>query len=337
MTKHQENRSADRERTDHLLQEVDEQDHARTTSNLHHQAQVQLHSMVKRSKELSSIWKGDPEELLRFRQGMRLTEIDTSSTPGFPGNKADGRRFIDLSSEDLMSLQHLLYANGAVGSKRRLLLMLQGMDASGKGGIVKHVFSQVNPMGIHYHGFGAPTALELQHDFLWRVRRELPKAGWMAVFDRSQYEDIVMPRIFGTYPESVWRGRYQTVRDFEQHLVDDGCAVIKVFLATSKEAQRKRFLKRLDDPTKHWKFAESDLDARDRWPEYMDAWQEVFEETSTPDAPWYVVPADRRWYSRAVVSELLRSRLQGMQLQWPKASFDLNEARRRLKAESSEA
>lgn len=334
MTKCREGESADQEHTDRLLRKVDEQEHTPETGSLHHQARQQVHSIVQRSKELSSIWDDDPSDLLRFHQGTRLAEIDTSSTPGFPGKKANGRQFIDLSSDEIMGLQHLLYANGAVGSKRRLLLILQGMDASGKGGIVKHVFSQVNPMGIHYHGFGAPTALELQHDFLWRVRRELPKDGWMAVFDRSHYEDIVMPRIFGTYPESVWRSRYRIVRDFERHLVDDGCTVIKVFLATSKEAQRKRFLKRLDDPTKHWKFAESDLDARERWPEYMDAWQEVFEEASTPDAPWYVVPADKRWYSRAVVSELLRSRLQGMHLQWPKATFDLDEARRRLKAES---
>ncbi|MCH4161016.1 MAG: polyphosphate kinase 2 family protein [Bifidobacterium sp.] len=333
MAKLTENRASSEIRTHQILHAVDRQEHHATHSDITLKDTDDIGSTVERSQELSSIWDADPSDLLRFNSSVQLAEMDQSATPGFPGKKADGKRFISLSSDEIMSLQHLLYANGAVGSKRRLLLILQGMDASGKGGIVQHVFSQVNPMGIHYHGFGAPTPQELQHDFLWRVRRELPKPGWMTVFDRSQYEDIVMPRIYDTYPPSVWRGRYSIIRDFERHLVDDGCAVIKVFLATSKEAQRKRFIKRLNDPTKHWKFAESDLDARERWPEYMDAWQEVFQETSTDVAPWYVVPADKRWYSRAVVSQMLRSTLQGMQLQWPKATFDLDEARQRLASE----
>jgi PPK2 family polyphosphate:nucleotide phosphotransferase len=330
MTSDTQSESSDRKRTSRVLHAVDRQERQGIQHDVGSEASGQVGSVVEQSQELSSIWSGDPASMLRFRPGMQLEHIDQASTPGFPGRKADGKRFVELSSEEIMALQHLLYANGAVGSRRRLLLILQGMDASGKGGIVQHVFSQVNPMGIHYHGFGAPTAQELEHDFLWRVRRELPKPGWMAVFDRSHYEDIVMPHIYGTYPEAVWRSRYRIVNDFERQLSDDGCVVIKVFLATSKQAQRKRFLKRLDDPTKHWKFDDSDLAARDRWPDYMQAWQEVFEQTSTEYAPWYVVPADSRWYSRAVVSELLRSSLQRMNLAWPKATFDIEEARRRL-------
>lgn len=298
-----------------------------------HSVERRLEDATLSSKALSAVWDEPSAELLRFREGMDLTSIAPASTPGFPGRKAEGKRFIDISAGEIMRFQHLLYANGSRGSRRRILLILQGMDASGKGGIVQHVFSQVNPMGIHYHGFGAPTAEERQHDFLFRIRRELPKPGWMAVFDRSQYEDIVMPRIYGTYPETLWRSRYRTINDFEGRLADDGCTILKVFLVTSKDAQKRRFLKRLDDPSKHWKFDESDLDARARWDDYMQAWQEVFERTSTPSAPWYLIPADKRWYSRAVVSELLRTTMQDMDMRWPEANMDMDAARRRLEHE----
>ena len=203
------------------------------------------------------------------------------------------------------------------------------MDVSG---IVRHVFSQGDPMGIHYHGFGKPGAEELDHDFLWRVKRELPKQGWIAVFDRSHYEDVVMPHVYGTYPEDVWRARYDQINEFERELAASGCAILKIFLVVSQDEQKKHFLGRLDDPTKYWKFDISDLEARDRWDDYMDAWQEVFEKTSTAAAPWYLVPADNRWYSRAVVSELLRTTLKNMNMTWPplEPEVDPDEVRRRL-------
>ena len=226
--------------------------------------------------------------------------------------------------------QRLLYANGTKKSNKRLLIVLQGMDASGKGGIVRHVFSQGDPMGIHYHGFGAPTDEEKQHDYLWRVKRQLPQNGWIGIFDRSHYEDIVMPRIYGTVPEDQWRARYDEINTFEHDLVAGGCTILKIFLVSSKEEQKKHFLDRLDDPTKYWKFDPSDLEARERWDEYMDAWQEVFEKTSTDDAPWYIVPADNRWYSRAVASELLRISMRNMNLMWPPLSVDADEMRCRL-------
>ena len=285
------------------------------------------------SKLLSSVWDEPPAELLRFHLGDRLMDVDGGSTPGFPGNKAQGERFIAISSGEIARYQQLLYANGTKGSPRRMLIVLQGMDASGKGGIVRHVFSQTDPMGIHYHGFGAPTKEEQAHDYLWRVRRELPKPGWISLFDRSHYEDIVMPHIYGTFPEDVWRARYDQVNAFEHELVDSGCTIIKIFLVITKDKQKEHFLTRLGDPTKHWKFDVSDLDARARWNEYMDAWQEVFEKTSTPEAPWYLVPADNRWYSRAVVSELLRTSLRDMGLSWPPLNCDADAMRRRLDEE----
>ena len=287
---------------------------------------------AKASELLSAIWSLPPSQRLMFHPGVRLTDIDPGSTPGFDGGHADGDRFIDISSSEIARYQRLLYANGVRGCRRRLLIVLQGMDASGKGGIVRHVFRQGDPMGIHYHGFGRPSEEERAHDFLWRVRRELPRPGWIAVFDRSHYEDVVMPRVTGSLPESTWRERYGTIVDFERSLVADGCTVIKIFLVSSRQAQRRHFLDRLDDPTKFWKFDPSDLEARERWDDYMAAWQEVFERTSTPAAPWYLVPADERWYSRAVVSELLRGAITAMNLTWPPLDPDVDPdaVRRRL-------
>lgn len=295
---------------------------------------TRLARAAKSSELLSAVWSLPPAQRLMFHQGARIADIDGSTTPGFDGGKADAERFIALSATEIARYQNLLYANGVHGSNRRLLIVLQGMDASGKGGIVKHVFRQGNPMGIHYHGFGSPSEEERAHDFLWRIECELPDSGWIAVFDRSHYEDIVMPRVYGTLPEVTWRARYARINDFEHDLVASGCAIIKIFLVVSRDEQKRHFLGRLDDPTKRWKFDMSDLDARDRWNDYMAAWQEVFERTSTLAAPWHLVPADNRWYSRAVVSELLRTSLKNMNLTWPpfKAGVDPDEARRRLSA-----
>ncbi|PST47424.1 polyphosphate kinase [Bifidobacterium callitrichos] len=297
-----------------------------------------LANAAKSSELLSAVWSMPPAQRLMFHHGVDLAEVadaQSGATPGFDGDKYDAERFISLSSSEIARYQRLLYANGVKGSNRRLLIVLQGMDASGKGGIVRHVFRQGDPMGIHYHGFGKPTEEETSHGFLWRVERELPDPGWIAVFDRSHYEDIVMPHVYGTLPEDVWRARYDLVNEFERSLVANGCAVIKIFLVVGREEQRRHFLGRLNDPTKYWKFDASDLDARDRWDDYMAAWQEVFERTSTSAAPWYLVPADNRWYSRAVVSELLRTTLKNMNMTWPPLAPDIDkaEARRRLAAD----
>lgn len=289
-----------------------------------------LANVAKASELLSSVWTLPPGQLLRFHHDMRLTQVDGGATPGFDGNKEDAERFITISSSEIARYQRLMYANGVKGSRRRLLIILQGMDASGKGGIVRHVFSQGDPMGMHYHGFGAPKGEEKDHDYLWRIRRELPRNGWISIFDRSQYEDIVMPRVYRTYPEEVWQARYDEINRFEAQLVGDGCAIIKIFLVVSKDEQKRHFLSRLEDPTKYWKFDPSDLEARARWDDYMAVWQDVFARTSTERAPWYLVPADNRWYSRAVVSELLRNTLKNMNMIWPPLEVDADEMRRQL-------
>ena len=285
---------------------------------------------AKSSELLSAVWSLPPAQRLMFHPGTQVTDVEGDSTPGFDGGKEDAERFISISSSEIARYQRLMYANGVKGSPRRLLIVLQGMDASGKGGIVRHVFSQGDPMGMHYHGFGAPKGEEKDHDYLWRIKRELPQNGWISIFDRSHYEDIVMPRIYKTYPEEVWQARYDEINRFESQLVADGCSIIKIFLVVSKEEQKEHFLSRLEDPTKYWKFDPSDLEARARWNDYMAAWQDVFVRTSTEQAPWYLVPADNRWYSRAVVSELLRNVLKNMNMIWPPLEVDADEMRRQL-------
>ena len=288
---------------------------------------------AKSSETLSAVWSLPPAQLLRFHSHTHLVDIDAGSKPGFDGDQEAGERFIADSSSEIANYQRLMYANGIHGDTHRVLIVLQGMDASGKGGIVRHVFSQVDPMGIHYHGFGKPSEEDLAHDYLWRIRRELPSNGWISIFDRSQYEDIVMPRITGSLPEETWRARFGQINDFEAELAGSGCAIIKIFLVSSRQAQRQHFLRRLDDPTRYWKFDPSDLEARDRWDDYMAAWQEVFERTSTSIAPWYLIPADKRWYSRMVVSELLRTTMKNFNQTWPPLDADRDEALARLGVE----
>lgn len=288
---------------------------------------------AKSSETLSAVWSLPPAQLLRFHSHTHLVDIDAGSKPGFDGDQEAGERFIADSSSEIANYQRLMYANGIHGDTHRVLIVLQGMDASGKGGIVRHVFSQVDPMGIHYHGFGKPSEEDLAHDYLWRIRRELPSNGWISIFDRSQYEDIVIPRITGSLPEETWRARYGQINDFEAELAGSGCAIIKIFLVSSRQAQRQHFLRRLDDPTRYWKFDPSDLEARDRWDDYMAAWQEVFERTSTSIAPWYLIPADKRWYSRMVVSELLRTTMKNFNQTWPPLDADRDEALARLGVE----
>ena len=288
---------------------------------------------AKSSETLSAVWSLPPAQLLRFHSHTHLVDIDAGSKPGFDGDQEAGERFIADSSSEIANYQRLMYANGIHGDTHRVLIVLQGMDASGKGGIVRHVFSQVDPMGIHYHGFGKPSEEDLAHDYLWRIRRELPSNGWISIFDRSQYEDIVMPRITGSLPEETWRARYGQINDFEAELAGSGCAIIKIFLVSSRLAQRQHFLRRLDDPTRYCNFDPSDLEARDRWDDYMAAWQEVFERTSTSIAPWYLIPADKRWYSRMVVSELLRTTMKNFNQTWPPLDADRDEALARLGVE----
>jgi len=270
-------------------------------------------------------------EALRFRAGDKVTDIDPGATPGFKGSKSDGQQLQEERSARLAELQELLYANHkAADDPRSVLLVLQGMDASGKGGIVKHVVGAVNPMGVRYTAFGKPTEEELAHHYLWRIRRALPPAGHIGGFDRSHYEDVLVVRVHNLVAPEVWGARYDEINAFERELVDNGVTLVKAAMFISPEEQKKQLLERLDDPTKHWKYNPGDVDERLRWADYQEAYQAVLDRTSTDYAPWYVVPSDRRWYSRLAITELLIAALEGLDLSWPPATFDIETERRRL-------
>lgn len=279
-----------------------------------------------------SYWTSDPDELLRVRDGFRLAEQDPDAKPGFEGDKQAGEKALAEGAEILADLQERLYAAGTVGDQRRVLLVLQAMDTAGKGGIVGHVVGAMNPGGVRYAAFKKPTAEELAHDFLWRVEKALPAAGQVGVFDRSHYEDVLIGRVRELAPPEEISRRYRAINDFERELAETGTTIVKVMLHISKDEQRKRLQDRLDRPDKQWKFSPGDVDERQRWDAYQEAFQIAFERTSTPEAPWFVVPANHKWYARIAVQHLLIDALERMDLGWPAPDYDVEEQRRRLAA-----
>jgi PPK2 family polyphosphate:nucleotide phosphotransferase len=235
-------------------------------------------------------------------------------------------------AERLATLQEQLFAEGRTGGARSVLLVLQGLDTSGKGGTVRHVMGAVDPSGVQVTAFGRPTREELAHDFLWRIRRRLPRPGVIGVFDRSHYEDVAAVRVRGLVERRTWMRRYESINRFEATLVADGTHVVKCFLHISPAEQRERLLARYEDPTKHWKVDPSDLDDRELWDQYLDAYGDAIERCNTELAPWYVVPADRKWYRNLAISQLLIEHLEELALRWPEPSFDVDALRDRLLA-----
>lgn len=279
---------------------------------------------------MPDLWSHDPRKLLAFHAGDSIADLDAGSTPGYTGDKDDSAEVQAERNERYAELQEMLYANGKEGDPRSLLLVLQGMDTAGKGGIVKHVVGAGNPMGIRYTAFGVPTEEERRHHYLWRVWRALPAAGNIGVFDRSHYEDVLIVRVHNLVPPEIWGVRYDEINAFEKQLVDGGTTVVKVALIISRDEQKRRLAKRLERPDKHWKYNPKDVDERKLWPGYMEAYQAMLDKTSTPYAPWYVVPADKKWYTRLAVTELLIDALNGLDLSWPSADFDVEAEKKRL-------
>ncbi len=270
--------------------------------------------------------------LLLAGPDFSLASVDPQSTPGFDGGKEQGRAALAAGAEALSSLQEKLFAESRAGSEIAVLLVLQGMDTSGKGGIVRHVMGLVDPQGVQHHAFKAPTDEERQHDFLWRIRRQLPGAGLIGVFDRSHYEDVLIHRVRGLSTAVEVEQRYGAIQQFEDEVVASGTRVLKVMLHIGKDEQKVRLSERLDRKDKHWKYNPGDVDERAYWDQYQEAYQAAVERTSTPDAPWYVVPANRKWYARLAVQHLLTVTLEDMQLSWPRATFDVEAEKRRLAA-----
>lgn len=275
-------------------------------------------------------------ELLRLPAGpVDLSSIPTGSTAGFPGRgKVDVGKVGDALVPELEDLQERLFAIGRATPQTapRVLLVLQGMDTSGKGGVIKHAIGMVDPQGVHITSFKAPTKTELSHPFLWRIERELPGPGMIGIFDRSQYEDVLIVRVRNLVPEADWGGRYAEINAWEEKVVASGTTVVKCFLHVSRKVQKERLLARLDDATKYWKYNAGDVDERALWPAYTEAYEAALERCSTQHAPWFVVPADHKWYRNWAVAELLTEHLRALDLRWPAADFDVVAERARVGA-----
>ncbi len=259
-----------------------------------------------------------------------LAAIDTDSAPGFAGKKADGEAALLALGDSLSDLQERLFAEGKSDGTRSLLLVLQGMDTSGKGGTLRSTVGLMDPQGIRITSFKAPTPEELEHDFLWRITDALPGPGYVGVFDRSHYEDVLIARVRALAPPEEIERRYDAINAFETALVASGTTIVKCMLHISAEEQKARLLARLDDETKHWKYNPGDIDERQHWPAYQEAYEIAIERTNTDAAPWHVIPADKKWYRNLAIGELLLATLQRLGPQWPKADFDVVEEKRRL-------
>lgn len=270
-------------------------------------------------------------DLLRLPRGaVSLADHDPGDTSGFKGTKRQGEKALAGLGEELKDLQERLFADAYVGGSRRVLVVLQGMDTSGKGGIVDHVLGLLNPQGLSLKTFKRPTEEELARDFLWRVQQALPGPGMIGAFDRSHYEDVLVARVHELATAEELERRYGAINDFEKQLVDDGTVVIKCMLHICADQQQQRLLDRLDDPEKQWKFKPGDVDERARWRDYEVAYETALERCSTDVAPWHVIPSDHKWYRNWAVAQLLLEALRGMRLGWPKPDYDVEEQRARL-------
>jgi len=259
----------------------------------------------------------------RVKPGSKvdLSKVDPGSTPGFKGKRKDAdERLLELNRR-LEVLQESLWAE----HQRKVLVVLQGMDTSGKDGTISHVFEGVNPLGVRVVAFKAPSPEELEHDFLWRVHAKVPSGGEMVIFNRSHYEDVLVARVQELVPPGVWKRRYDQINDFERLLAETGTIVLKFFLYISKDEQKERLQARLDDPAKRWKFRKGDLLDRARWDDYMQAYEAALSRTSQKHAPWYVVPANKKWYRNLVVATVLVQALENLKIKTPEPEEDLKD------------
>ena len=262
-------------------------------------------------------------EALRVGEDFALADVDPASTPGVSADNVDDA--FDEFDDELDELQECLYANGRAGNENAgsILLVLQGMDTAGKGGIIRNVVGEtMDPQGVHIKAFGKPTEEELKHDFLWRIEPHLPKPGMISVFDRSHYEDVLVQRVKQMAPPEEIERRYDAIVDFEAKAAANGTKIIKVMPHISKEFQAENLRKRIERPDKHWKYNPGDIDDRRLWDEFQEAYEIALKRTSTDVAPWYCIPSDNKDYCRTVVKTLFVQALRDLNLEWPKADFD---------------
>jgi PPK2 family polyphosphate:nucleotide phosphotransferase len=252
---------------------------------------------------------------------ITLAEWDPNDKRAFDGDKKKGEARTAKLNAQLEGLQELLYAE----NKHKVLIVLQAMDTGGKDGVISHVFDGVNPQGVRVAAFKQPTPTELAHDYLWRVHQQTPGKGEVVIFNRSHYEDVLVVRVHNLVPEAVWRRRYEQINAFEKLLAEEGTTILKFYLHIDLDEQKERLQARLDDPAKRWKFAKGDLDERQRWPQYMAAYEEMLSKTSTEWAPWYIIPANRKWYRNLVISQIIVETLEGLAMSYPPAEAGLED------------
>lgn len=267
----------------------------------------------------------DPDEAREM-----LKEIHPRSKPAGAKDKEDGAERMVRYAEELQELQVRLFANAHSTTPRRVLIVLQGMDTAGKGGVINKTVGLLNPSALELHSFKAPSVEERKHHFLWRIRNNLPYVGEIGIFDRSHYEDVLIQKVHKMVDAATIERRYDEINAFEQELVEDGYTIVKCFLNVSKDEQKARLLARLNEPDKHWKFNPADIDERAHWDEYQDAYFTALTRCSTPGARWYAVPADRKWYRNWAVGRLLLESMRELDLEYPEIDFDVDEQRARL-------
>ena len=264
--------------------------------------------------------------LVSGKDKIHLKDFDPNDSSEFHGKKKAGEEALIEINKEIETLQEQMFAEG----KRRLIVLVQAMDTAGKDGIIRHVFEGVNPSGVRVAAFKAPTAVELSHDYLWRVHAQTPGKGEIVIFNRSHYEDVLVVRVRNLAPKEVWSKRYDHIKNFEKMLTDEGTTILKLFLNIDLQEQAQRFLARVEDPTKTWKFNPGDLEERKLWPQYMEAYEDVLNKTSTDYAPWYVIPSNKKWYRNLLVANILRDTLKGFKMSYPEPPADLEGYHKKL-------
>ncbi len=264
--------------------------------------------------------------LVSGKNKIHLKDFDPNDSSEFNGKKKAGEEALIEINKEIETLQEQMFAEG----KRRLIVLVQAMDTAGKDGIIRHVFEGVNPSGVRVAAFKAPSAVELSHDYLWRVHAQTPGKGEIVIFNRSHYEDVLVVRVRNLAPKEVWSKRYDHIKNFEKMLTDEGTTILKLFLNIDLQEQAQRFLARVEDPTKTWKFNPGDLEERKLWPQYMEAYEDVLNKTSTDYAPWYVIPSNKKWYRNLLVANILRDTLKGFKMSYPEPPADLEGYHKKL-------
>jgi PPK2 family polyphosphate:nucleotide phosphotransferase len=258
--------------------------------------------------------------LVKPETKIKLSKWDPNDTGDFKDGKQGGLIQLEKLNGKLEALQELLFAE----HKHMVLIILQAMDAGGKDGTIRHVFEGVNPAGVRVASFKSPTPEELDHDFLWRIHKVVPASGEMVIFNRSHYEDVLVVRVHNIVPPEVWSKRFDQINEFERTLAESGTTILKFYLHIDLDEQKQRLQARLDDPAKHWKFRLGDLEERKLWPDYMEAFEDVLSKTSTDHAPWYIVPANRKWFRDLVISTVLVETLEGLKMKYPESEENLD-------------